>query len=70
MGCLPAVFSRLVILNIGKSILEEDKVELAKTILEKAKTMKKELILPLDFIVADKFENTANIKIIDFDISV
>jgi phosphoglycerate kinase len=54
-------------LNIGKSILEEDKVELAKTILEKAKVMNKELILPLDFIIADKFDNSANTKIIDFD---
>ncbi len=54
-------------LNIGKSILEEDKVELAKTILEKAKVMNKDLILPSDIIVADKFDNSANTKIIDFD---
>ena len=65
-GGMMFTFYKAMGLNIGKSILEEDKVELAKTILEKAKTMKKELILPLDFIVADKFENTANIKIIDF----
>jgi len=54
-------------LNIGKSILEEDKIELAKNILEKAKRLNKELLLPLDFISADKFENSANIKTIDFD---
>ena len=66
-GGMMFTFYKAMGLNIGKSILEDDKVELAKTILEKAKTMKKELILPLDFIVADKFENTANIKIIDFD---
>ena len=66
-GGMMFTFYKAMGLNIGKSILEDDKVELAKTILEKAKIMKKELILPLDFIVADKFENTANIKIIDFD---
>ncbi len=66
-GGMMFTFYKAMGLNIGKSILEEDKVELAKTILEKAKTMKKELILPLDFIAADKFDNTANTKIIDFD---
>jgi phosphoglycerate kinase len=66
-GGMMFTFYKATGLNIGKSILEEDKLELAKTILEKAKITNKELILPLDFIVADKFDNTANIKIIDFD---
>jgi phosphoglycerate kinase len=66
-GGMMFTFYKAMGLNIGKSILEEDKIELAKTILEKAKTMNKELLLPLDFIVSDKFDNTANIKTIDFD---
>jgi len=66
-GGMMFTFYKAMDLNIGKSILEEDKIELAKTILEKAKTMNKELLLPLDFIASDKFDNTANIKTIDFD---
>jgi phosphoglycerate kinase len=66
-GGMMFTFYKAMGLNIGKSILEEDKIELAKTILEKAKTMNKELLLPLDFIASDKFDNTANIKTIDFD---
>ncbi|HEY5535787.1 MAG TPA: phosphoglycerate kinase [Ignavibacteria bacterium] len=66
-GGMMFTFYKAMGLNIGKSILEEDKIELAKTILEKAKTMNKELLLPLDFIASDKFDNSANIKTIDFD---
>jgi phosphoglycerate kinase len=66
-GGMMFTFYKAMGLNIGKSILEEDKIELAKTILEKAKTINKELILPLDFIAADKFDNSANTIIIDFD---
>jgi phosphoglycerate kinase len=54
-------------LNIGKSILEEDRVCLAQEILEKAKSMNKVILFPVDIVVADKFENNANIKIVEFD---
>ena len=53
--------------NIGKSILEEDKVGLAKEILEKAKAKNKKLLLPDDVVIADKFDNGANIKTIKAD---
>ncbi|MCX8055037.1 MAG: phosphoglycerate kinase [Ignavibacteria bacterium] len=50
--------------NIGKSILEEDKIELASSLLNKAKEKNVQLLLPVDVVVADKFENEANIKIV------
>lgn len=50
--------------NIGKSILEEDKIELASSLLNKAKENNVQLLLPVDVVVADKFENEANIKIV------
>ncbi|HPU23919.1 MAG TPA: phosphoglycerate kinase [Candidatus Kapabacteria bacterium] len=50
--------------NIGKSILEEDKIELASSLLNKAKENNVKLLLPVDVVVADKFENEANIKIV------
>lgn len=53
--------------NIGKSILEEDKIALAKEVLTKAKSMNKEFLLPVDFVIADKFDNSANKKTIAFD---
>jgi phosphoglycerate kinase len=66
-GGMMFTFYKAMGLNIGKSILEEDKVELAKQVLEKAKSLGKEIILPTDMVIADKFENSADTKIIAFD---
>jgi len=46
--------------NIGKSLVEEDKLELAKELLKKAKAKGVELHLPIDSVIADKFDNAAN----------
>lgn len=53
--------------EIGNSILEADKIELAKEILGKAKTAKAKLLLPVDCVVAEKFENTAAKKVVGVD---
>lgn len=66
-GGMMYTFFKAMGLNIGKSILEEDKTELAKEVLSKAKSLNKELLLPIDFVIADKFENSANRKTIAFD---
>ncbi|MBU1998052.1 MAG: phosphoglycerate kinase [Candidatus Omnitrophota bacterium] len=42
--------------NIGNSKLEKDKLELAKSILDKAKAVNKEIVLPVDNIVVDKID--------------
>lgn len=49
--------------NIGKSLVEEDKLELAKELIKKAKEKGVELHLPIDSIIADKFDNSANTEI-------
>lgn len=43
--------------NIGKSLLEEDKIKLASEIIEAAKKQKVKLLLPIDVIVAKEFKN-------------
>jgi phosphoglycerate kinase len=45
--------------EIGKSLLEEDKLELAAGILARAKTERKTILLPLDAVVAGEFNNDA-----------
>lgn len=45
---------------VGTSLVEEDKVELAKSYLDKAGD---KLIIPIDSICADKFDNNANTKV-------
>ncbi len=44
--------------NVGKSLLEEDKVDLAKELLEKAKNAGIDLLLPVDAVVASSPEST------------
>jgi phosphoglycerate kinase len=49
--------------DIGKSLVEEDMVDLAKRLMEKAKEKGVKLILPTDVVLADKFDNDANTAI-------
>lgn len=49
--------------KIGSSLVEEDKLDLAKELIQKAKEQGVELKLPIDSIVADNFANDANTKI-------
>lgn len=46
--------------NIGKSLLEADKQDLALELLEKAKSKGVNVYLPVDNVIADDFSNTAN----------
>ncbi len=48
--------------TIGKSLCEDDKLELAKELLEKAKAKGVSLYIPTDAVIADNFANDANIK--------
>ena len=49
--------------NIGNSLVEEEKLDLAKTLVTKAKEKGVNLVLPIDSIVADEFDNQANTKV-------
>ncbi len=51
--------------NIGSSLLEADKVELAGELIEKAKQKGVNLLLPADSVIADAFKNDANRKTAD-----
>jgi phosphoglycerate kinase len=50
--------------EIGSSLVEEDKLDLALELLEKAKNRGVQVHLPVDAVIADKFENDANTKIV------
>jgi phosphoglycerate kinase len=51
--------------KIGSSLVEEDKLELASELLKKAKEKNVKIYLPKDSIAADKFDNNANIKLVN-----
>lgn len=46
--------------HIGKSLVEEDKLDLANSLIAKAKAKGVNLLLPTDSIIADNFSNDAN----------
>ena len=53
--------------EIGKSLLEEDKLVLAKSLLEQAKEKKVQLVLPIDTVVAKEFAADAEHKNVAID---
>lgn len=51
--------------SIGNSLCEDDKLELALQLIEKAKAKGVNLVLPVDSVVADAFSNDSNTKVAD-----
>ena len=49
---------------VGKSLVEEDKLDLARKILQDTKTRKLNFLLPVDHIVADKIDANAVVRIV------
>ena len=49
--------------SIGNSLVESDKLDLAKELIQKAKAKGVELHLPMDSVIADKFDANANTKV-------
>jgi len=49
---------------IGNSKLEKDKIDLAKSILAKAATLKKEILLPVDHVVVDTIDANAKSEVV------
>ena len=54
-------------LNVGKSLVEDDKLELAKSLEAKAKERGVDLLLPTDVVVADKFAPDANAQTVSIE---
>lgn len=66
-GGLSYTFIKAQGYEIGKSLLEEDKIDLAKSFIEKAEKNQVKLHLPIDAVVADEFSADANVKTVAID---
>ena len=51
--------------QIGKSLVEEDKLDLARELLQEAKTHKVKFLLPVDHVVADKIDANAMVQTVN-----
>lgn len=63
-GGLAYTFVKALGYEVGKSLLEEDKIELAKSFMDRAKEKGVKFYMPEDVLVADDFSNDANVQIV------
>ena len=66
-GAMTYTFLRAMGKSTGTSLVEEDKIDLAKEILEKAEARGLNLVFPTDLVVADAFEDDAQRKVVGED---
>jgi phosphoglycerate kinase len=64
-GGMAYTFLKAMGREVGKSLLEADKLELANQILEKARANKIKFLLPIDHVVADKLEPSARTSLVE-----
>lgn len=66
-GGLSFTFIKALGHSVGNSLLEEDKVELAKKFIDLAKEKGVQLVLPVDCLVADEFSPTATTQVVSIE---
>lgn len=66
-GGMAFTFLKSLGYSVGKSLLEEDKVDLAKDLIEKAKSKSVKILLPIDVVVSKEFSNDSEFKTVSMD---
>ena len=64
-GGMAYTFQKATGKSIGNSLLDEERIDLAKELMQKAKDKGVKLLLPVDNVCGDKFENDCNIIVTD-----
>src|SRR5579859_605610 len=66
-GAMAYTFLKAQGRQVGKSLVEDDKLELAKSLLEEAKSKQVRLLLPTDNVIADKIDASAKTQVAKSD---
>jgi phosphoglycerate kinase len=66
-GAMAYTFLKAQGRQVGKSLVEDDKIELAKELLKQAQSQGVKLLLPLDHVIADKIDAAAQTQVISAD---
>jgi phosphoglycerate kinase len=69
VGGMAYTFQRALGVTTGKSLVEEDKIDMAKRAIEKAKAKGVELLLPVDNVLAEKFAPDAKTQLWDTSVN-
>ena len=64
-GAMANTFTKAMGYGVGKSLCEDDKIDLAKELMEKAKAKNVKLILPIDAKLGKEFSKDTESKIVD-----
>lgn len=67
VGAMANTFSKAKGYEMGTSLVEDDKLELAKELMEKAKNKNVELVLPVDEVIASAIEEDAETEIVSVE---
>ena len=66
-GAMANTFLLALNKRVGKSLVERDLVDTAQKIMDAAKRAKREIVLPVDCVVAETFEANAPSRVVDVD---
>lgn len=66
-GAMANTFIKAMGYNVGKSLCEDDKLDLAKELMEKAKSKGVKLILPIDAKLGKEFDKNTESQIVDIE---
>jgi phosphoglycerate kinase len=66
-GAMANTFLLALNKNVGRSLVERDLVDTAQKIMDQAKADRREIVLPVDAVVAQKFEANAPSRVVDID---
>lgn len=66
-GAMAFTFLKAMGRSVGSSLVEDDRLDVAKDILKKAEAKGVDFVLPVDFVVAEKFENDSPSKVVAAD---
>lgn len=66
-GAMANTFLMALGKGVGRSLVERDLVETAQRIMDEAKAAKREIVLPVDAVVAEKLEANAPSRVVDVD---
>ena len=69
-GGMAYTFMKALGREIGDSLLDENGIEVAKTVMAKAQEKGVKLLMPLDFVIANDFSNDADTKIADAETGI
>ncbi len=64
-GGMSYTFFKSMGLEIGNSLLEADRLDVAKKVMEKCQDQQVDLLLPIDIVVADDFSESAQTRIVE-----